>query len=311
MKRLCLTLSALLLIAGAAVAQVAPVPGAAPTVQPAAPMGLATPATEPDAPAIAVPTTEGTPGVAVATASTPDLADPAAVAAKPVVHDLSPMGMYRQAHWVVKVVMISLAFACFVTWTVWLYKTVELLLARRHARMSHLMLHAASSLDVAGNALGRRRDPVAVMTLAVQDEFARSRTAIAAAGAEGVKERAASLIERIEGQALAHIRRGTGLLATIGSTAPFVGLFGTVWGIMNSFIGIAETKTTNLAVVAPGIAEALLATAIGLVAAIPAVVIYNHFSRQVASYRLLVGDASAAVLRMLSRDIDMQTAGRG
>ena len=311
MKRLCLTLSALMLVAGAAVAQEASAPSAALMVQPAAPMGLAPPAAEPDAPAIAVPAAEGAPGIAGATADAPEVADPAAAVAEPLVHDLSPMGMYRQAHWVVKAVMISLAFACFVTWTVWLYKTVELLLARRHARLSHQMLHAASSLDAAGTALGRRRDPVSVMTLAVQDEFARSRPAIAAAGAEGVKERAASLIERIEGQAFARIRRGTGLLATIGSTAPFVGLFGTVWGIMNAFIGIAETKTTNLAVVAPGIAEALLATAIGLVAAIPAVVIYNHFSRQVASYRLLVGDAAAAVLRMLSRDIDMQTAGRG
>src|SRR3546814_1624005 len=86
--------------------------------------------------------------------------------------------------------------------------------------------------------------------------------------------------------------KGTGLLATIGATAPFVGLFGTVWGIMNSFIGIAASKTTNLAVVAPGIAEALLATALGLVAAIPAVVIYNHFSRQIGAYRAQVADTS-------------------
>jgi biopolymer transport protein ExbB len=324
MTRFSLSLSALLLVAGAAIAQEAP--GPAPTVLPAAPMGLVAPATEPDTPAIAVPTAEGAPAqpsaaaepsptaevpAPVAPAAAISTAQPQDAATQPAAHDLSPMGMYHQAHWVVKAVMISLAFASFVTWTVWLYKSVELMLARRRARASHRMLHAASSLDAAGTALGRRRDPVSVMTLAVQDEFARSRGAIAAAGAEGVKERAASLIERIEGQASARIRRGTGLLATIGSTAPFVGLFGTVWGIMNSFIGIAETKTTNLAVVAPGIAEALLATAIGLVAAIPAVVIYNHFSRQVASYRLLVGDAAAAVLRMLSRDIDMQTAGQG
>jgi biopolymer transport protein ExbB len=98
--------------------------------------------------------------------------------------------------------------------------------------------------------------------------------------------------------------RGTGVLATIGATGPFVGLFGTVWGIMNSFIGIAKTNTTNLAVVAPGIAEALLATAIGLVAAIPAVVIYNVFSRSIQGYRALLGDASAEVLRHLSRDLD-------
>ncbi len=98
--------------------------------------------------------------------------------------------------------------------------------------------------------------------------------------------------------------RGTGILATIGATAPFVGLFGTVWGIMNSFIGISKAHTTNLAVVAPGIAEALLATALGLVAAIPAVVMYNFFSRWIAGYRALHADASAEILRIVSRDLD-------
>jgi biopolymer transport protein ExbB len=98
------------------------------------------------------------------------------------------------------------------------------------------------------------------------------------------------------------------VLATIGSTAPFVGLFGTVWGIMNSFIGISKAQTTNLAVVAPGIAEALLATAFGLVAAIPAVVIYNVFSRQIAGYRGLLGDASAEIQRLVSRDLDRRAA---
>ncbi len=98
--------------------------------------------------------------------------------------------------------------------------------------------------------------------------------------------------------------RGTSVLATIGATAPFVGLFGTVWGIMNSFIGISKEHTTNLAVVAPGIAEALLATAFGLAAAIPAVVIYNMFARSISGYRALLGDASAAVLRLVSRDLD-------
>ena len=103
---------------------------------------------------------------------------------------------------------------------------------------------------------------------------------------------------------------GTGVLATIGSTAPFVGLFGTVWGIMNSFIGIAKTQTTNLAVVAPGIAEALLATALGLVAAIPAVVIYNVFARSIAGYKAQVADASAEVLLLVSRDLDHQPGER-
>jgi biopolymer transport protein ExbB len=101
--------------------------------------------------------------------------------------------------------------------------------------------------------------------------------------------------------------RGTGALATIGAVAPFVGLFGTVWGIMNSFINISKQHTTNLAVVAPGIAEALLATALGLFAAIPAVVIYNVFSRSIAAYRALHADCTAEVLRLLSRDLDRET----
>jgi biopolymer transport protein ExbB len=105
----------------------------------------------------------------------------------------------------------------------------------------------------------------------------------------------------VEAAMTRQISRGVGILATIGATAPFVGLFGTVWGIMNAFIGISESHTTNLAVVAPGIAEALLATALGLVAAIPAVVIYNHLARVIAGYRALLSDASAQLLLLISR----------
>jgi biopolymer transport protein ExbB len=123
-------------------------------------------------------------------------------------------------------------------------------------------------------------------------------------GGQGLLGRVASHLGRIELQAGRRLNMGTGLLATIGATAPFVGLFGTVWGIMNAFIGISESQTTNLAVVAPGIAEALLATALGLVAAIPAVVIYNHFARAIAGYRALLGDAAAGVERLVSRDLD-------
>ena len=125
---------------------------------------------------------------------------------------------------------------------------------------------------------------------------------------DGIKERVASRLERIEAGYGRRIMRGTGVLATIGATAPFVGLFGTVWGIMNSFIGISKSQTTNLAVVAPGIAEALLATALGLAAAIPAVVIYNVFARSIAGYRRQLGDASAEVLRLVSRDLDRPVA---
>ncbi len=121
---------------------------------------------------------------------------------------------------------------------------------------------------------------------------------------DGFKERVQLRLDRIEEAMARRIARGTGVLATIGATAPFVGLFGTVWGIMNSFIGISEAHTTNLAVVAPGIAEALLATALGLVAAIPAVVIYNHLVRMISAYRALLGDGSAQVMLLISRGQD-------
>ena len=124
----------------------------------------------------------------------------------------------------------------------------------------------------------------------------------------GIKERVASRLRRLELSAGRQMARGTGLLATIGATAPFVGLFGTVWGIMNSFIGISNTQTTNLAVVAPGIAEALLATATGLVAAIPAVVIYNLFARGIGGYRAMLADYSAMILLLVSRELDKPAA---
>ena len=224
----------------------------------------------------------------------------------PSPHDLSPMGMYNQADWVVKSVILVLLAACFLTWTVWLFKTVETFVARGRARRAARVLTRARSLAEAARSLSGRRDPAAFMAHAVLEEYKVSDPAIDPSGPDGVKERAASLVARVEVQALARLRRGMGLLATVGSVAPFVGLFGTVWGIMNAFIGIAETQTTNLAVVAPGIAEALFATAIGLVAAIPAVVIYNHFTRAIASYKQALGDAGAAVQRLLSRDIDFR-----
>jgi biopolymer transport protein ExbB len=126
---------------------------------------------------------------------------------------------------------------------------------------------------------------------------------------DGIKERAASRFSEISRSEARSIRQGLAILATIGATSPFVGLFGTVWGIMNSFIGISKAQTTNLAVVAPGIAEALLATAIGLVAAIPAVIIYNHFARTTKSYLELVARGSGAVGRLLSRDVDRMRGG--
>lgn len=219
-------------------------------------------------------------------------------------HDLSPWGMFIDADIVVKGVMIGLAFASLVTWTVWLAKSLELFTARVRAQRAMGAIVRAKTLDEANAALGAGDSPAALLVQAARQEVAMSEPALDHVEGDGLKERVASRLARIEAQASRRMTRGTGLLATIGSTAPFVGLFGTVWGIMNAFIGISEAQTTNLAVVSPGIAEALLATALGLVAAIPAVVIYNVFARAIAGYRQVLADASAGVERLVSRDLD-------
>ena len=213
--------------------------------------------------------------------------------------DLSPWGMFMNADVVVKAVMIGLVFASVVTWTVWLAKTVEILKARRQVRTALATLNSIQTLRSAQPS--KVSEPAAAFCAAAIAELRLSDTA---SDKDGLKERIVSRLERIEAAFSRRISRGTGVLATIGATAPFVGLFGTVWGIMNSFIGISKSHTTNLAVVAPGIAEALLATALGLAAAIPAVVIYNLFSRQIANYRAGLADTSAEVLRLVSRDLD-------
>lgn len=229
---------------------------------------------------------------------------PATDAAATIPHDLSPEGMFMAADWIVKSVMLSLAFASLVTWTVWVAKSLQLFGARARANRGLKAILKARHLKDALSVLENRPGVVASMVRAAQHEMLSSDAAIDRVGGDGVKERVASALGRIEARAGRQMSKGTGVLASIGSTAPFVGLFGTVWGIMNSFIGIAETQTTNLAVVAPGIAEALLATAIGLVAAIPAVIIYNVFARSVTGYRQLLADAGAGIERLVSRDLD-------
>ena len=234
-----------------------------------------------------------------APATSVSAAQPVAAALLP--HDLSSWSMFLGAGNVVKAVMVGLAIASVVTWTVWLAKTLELFAARRRLRQDFAVIGGARFLGDAIERLGPGNGPARALLRAAAEEWRQSADALD--DRDGLKERVGSHLERIEAAAGRQMTRGTSVLATIGATAPFVGLFGTVWGIMNSFIGISRSQTTNLAVVAPGIAEALLATACGLVAAIPAVVIYNHFARRVAGYRALTGDTAAAVLRLVSRDL--------
>jgi biopolymer transport protein ExbB len=220
--------------------------------------------------------------------------------------ELSPWSMFLSADVIVKAVMIGLAFASLVTWTIFIAKMIELTLIRRKLSAALAKISGARSLAEAQFALGAKEGVLASLLAAAMRE---GRLSAGISSDAGIKERAASSFAEIVRAEARRIRLGMGLLATIGATSPFVGLFGTVWGIMNSFIGISKSQTTNLAVVAPGIAEALLATAIGLVAAIPAVIIYNHFSRVTKTYLELVNRASGAAGRLLSRDLDRTHGG--
>ncbi|KGT76459.1 ABC transporter ATPase [Bradyrhizobium japonicum] len=260
--------------------------------------------TQPAAPAPAQATAQpaaASPAPAAAPAAAAPAAKPDAAAIAPSMKELSPWVMFMSADVIVKAVMIGLAFASLMTWTVLIAKSIELSVASGKLRSALKKISEARSLAEAQMALGAKQGILPSFLAAALRE---ARMSAGLSSDAGIKERAASSFSEIVRAEARRIRVGMGVLATIGSTSPFVGLFGTVWGIMNSFIGISKSQTTNLAVVAPGIAEALLATAIGLVAAIPAVIIYNHFSRMTKSYLELVSRASGAAARLLSRDLD-------
>jgi biopolymer transport protein ExbB len=280
-------------------------------------LSLAAPLSAQQSTAPAAPVAQQAPAVSQPPAALPQAAAPAApsdAAATPAereakllkaataeLKELSPWTMFKSADVVVKAVMIGLAFASLVTWTIFIAKMLELTVVQRKVRSALIKIADARSLAEAQFALGAKGSVLASFLAAAMRE---ARLSAGISSDAGIKERAASSFAEIVRAEARRIRLGMGLLATIGATSPFVGLFGTVWGIMNSFIGISKSQTTNLAVVAPGIAEALLATAIGLVAAIPAVIIYNHFARVTKGYLELVSRASGAAGRLLSRDLD-------
>ena len=282
-------------------------PSAAPVESPSAPetgpdQPAAAPSVAPPSDSADQPSAPDATGDAATAAPEPQASGELPAAKAPhLPHDLSPWGMFMAADIVVKAVMIGLAFASVVTWTVWLAKSLELTWAKRRVTQAFARIRTASSLAEAVQRLQGQRGIVLGLIENAALELGLSADV---SDKDGIKERVSSRLEGLVSAAGRDMNRGTGVLATIGSTAPFVGLFGTVWGIMNSFIGISEAQTTNLAVVAPGIAEALLATAMGLVAAIPAVIIYNHFARQIGGYRAMIGEASAEVMRLVSRDLD-------
>jgi biopolymer transport protein ExbB len=269
--------------------------------QPAAVPTRAAPTTVP-----AIPPAAPTPSVSDASAAPADNSARPLKSTIAVPRELSPWSMFLSADILVKAVMIGLAFASLVTWTIFIAKMIELSWIRRKLRSALSVIADARSLAEAQFALGAKGSVLSSLLAAAMRE---ARLSAGISSDAGIKERAASSFAEIVRAEARRIRLGMGVLATIGATSPFVGLFGTVWGIMNSFIGISKSQTTNLAVVAPGIAEALLATAFGLAAAIPAVIIYNHFSRMTKGYLELVARASGAAARLLSRDLDRTHVG--
>jgi biopolymer transport protein ExbB len=283
----------LAVMCGSAAAQGQPAQGPPATAPPAASIAAPNVAQSmPPASATSIPSAQQT-------QTAPTLHQPEITAAE-LPRDLTPLGMFMSADVLVKAVMLGLIFVSVLTWTIWLAKTLELRIARRRLARAQEILAAARAFGEAARPAGAASPHVALLIRAVESELRRSYDL---RDVDGIKERIAARFERIEAGVGRRMMRATGILATTGATAPFVGLFGTVWGIMNSFIGISKLHTTNLAVVAPGIAEALLATAFGLAAAIPAVVIYNAFARSIAHYRALYADASVEVITLISRDL--------
>jgi len=262
---------------------------------------MAAPAT-PAAQAVTSETTQPAPAAADTTPA--PVMQPAPTDAPVIPTDLSVLGMYHHADVVVKTVMIGLLLASVVTWALLFSKGSEVFTAKRRMRREFDALSSVRTLDEAAE----QAESFAASSISAQMiRDAQNELELSAGSTDnnGIKERTGFRLERRVGAAGRHMGRGNGILATIGAISPFVGLFGTVWGIMNSFIGIAQTQTTNLAVVAPGIAEALLATAVGLVAAIPAVVIYNIFAPTIPSYRHQVGDVAAQIILLQGRDLDL------
>ncbi|CAN7424149.1 tonB-system energizer ExbB [Brevundimonas sp. LjRoot202] len=276
-----------------------------------------TPVLAQDAPAPAAPATAEAPTatdavVAPADAAPAAEAAPAAADAEPAESHgkLTPAKMFMDADIVVKVVMIGLLLASVFTWVILLIKLFEFgalnrttdrfLESFRQTRTIADMRRVATSEEFEGN-------PLADMAAAATDEVELSRQAglsVTGDHRDSAINRAQAAVSAVQSGMAKRLSGGQQFMASVGSTAPFIGLFGTVYGVMNSFIGIANTNTTNLASVAPGISEALLATGIGLFAAIPAVIFYNYFNTRIAAYGTRSDGFNAELMNAVSRNLD-------
>ena len=278
---------------------------------------VSAPAFAQDAAAPAPATTEaaapaGDAAAAPAAAAPAEAAPPAEAAGetKKEGHSLTPVGMFLAAGAVVKVVMIGLILASVFSWVLLITKIFEFgALNKQSDKFLEAFRGARSIADIAriGSSEEFEGNPMADMAAAAAQEVELSRQAGLAVGGEhrdSTLARATYAISAVQASLVKRLSGGMVFLASVGSAGPFIGLFGTVYGIMTSFIGIANTNTTNLAVVAPGIAEALLATGIGLFAAIPAVIFYNYFQTRISGYGTRSEGFVAELMNAISRQLD-------
>ncbi len=231
----------------------------------------------------------------------------AAALAGPAVHGLSPWSLFWNADWVVKLVMLLLLAASIWCWAIIFEKSVTLRRLNGRADRFEQAFWSGSAVDDLYDRIGGQPpDPMSAVFVAAMREWRRTtaRHGNEDAPPDTLGDRIERVMQLTAGRELERIERYMTFLASTGSTAPFVGLFGTVWGIMNSFAAIGATKNTSLAVVAPGIAEALFATALGLLAAIPAVLAYNKLSRDLDRYAGRVNGFAGEFLAILARQID-------
>ena len=224
------------------------------------------------------------------------------------IHDFTMMGMFMNADWIVKSVLMLLLLASFWCWAIIFEKWFMFRSIKAKAQRFENDFWASDALDKFYEKSKKRANhPMAIIFVAAMEEWFRSKNR-AGKTAQGLKlslrERIVQVMQVSRNRELEHVEKGLGVLATTGSAAPFIGLFGTVWGIMNSFSSIAMSKNTSLVAVAPGIAEALFATAIGLFAAIPAVIAYNKFSSELARFSNKLDDFSMEFDTILSRQLE-------
>jgi biopolymer transport protein TolQ len=222
-------------------------------------------------------------------------------------YDMSVWGLFMEADIVVQAVLVALILASFWTWAIIFDKWLRLRRLRRHAERFEEDFWSGGSLDDLYEQIDERgHDPMSAIFVSAMKEWRRSTThgAVGSIGRAGLQQRIERVMDITLAREMQRLERHMIFLASVGSSAPFIGLFGTVWGIMNAFTSIAASKNTTLVVVAPGIAEALFATALGLVAAIPAVIGFNKLSTDLGRYSGQLDAFAGEFSAILSRQLD-------